>query len=243
MANRVLRDWTASDTIDKLSADAEVFFTRLIMKADDFGRFHAHPKLLIAALFPLKNIQPATISKWRDECAAAGLFNIYAVEGKLFLEIRNFGQRLRNMNSRFPDPVSELARHRDECDTADNTPSIDSNSPHVAARNGNGNGNGSAAPDCFHDNATAHSWIMNNYTDVGAAKKILSNLGWRSVTDVDIGALLYHFLEGLKDIQDRPTQDVRQHFSHWLQKKPINDLTKLSLTIQAEYARRGQGSG
>jgi hypothetical protein len=93
------------------------------------------------------------------------------------------------------------------------------------------------------DAADAFKFIISNYEDTEPAKKILRNMGWMSVVDADIGALLHHFLEGQKDITTRPKQDLRQHFSNWLQKRPINELTKISLTIQTNHARRGQGSG
>ncbi len=103
MANRILRDWTDSENIDKLSFHAEVFFTRLFMKADDYGCFHANPKLLKAALFPLKDIRETDISRWTAECSSAGLIALYEVDEKRYMEIINFGQRLRTMNRRFPE--------------------------------------------------------------------------------------------------------------------------------------------
>lgn len=104
MANRILRDWTASEAMDSLSADAEVFFTRLIMKADDYGSFYSNTKLIKAALFPLKEYKDTAISKWVNECIDAGLLFSYTVDGKEYLRIVNFGQRLRNMRSTFPQP-------------------------------------------------------------------------------------------------------------------------------------------
>lgn len=106
MANRVLRDWTMSERIDLLSAEAEVFFTRLIMKADDYGRYHANPKLLKAALFPLKNTSESEIEKWLIECSSIKVINLYESDGKKYLQIDDFGQRLRQMNSKFPEPKS-----------------------------------------------------------------------------------------------------------------------------------------
>jgi len=103
MPNRVLRDWTTSETIDKLSLGAEVFFTRLIMKADDYGNYTANTKLLKAALFPLREHNDAQIEVWVDECLEAGVVKKYNVSGKVFLNIPNFGQRLRAMKSQFPD--------------------------------------------------------------------------------------------------------------------------------------------
>lgn len=106
MANRILRDWTFSENIDLLSYEAESFFTRLIMKADDYGRFHATEKLLKAALYPLRDVPLKTIAKMLTECVNVGVVFCYEVNGKLYLEIPNFGQRLRQMNSRFPEPLT-----------------------------------------------------------------------------------------------------------------------------------------
>ena len=65
MPSRILRDWTDSLRFDGLSAEAERLFTRLIMKADDYGRFHADPRLLRAGCFPLSEnlrmINPASL--------------------------------------------------------------------------------------------------------------------------------------------------------------------------------------
>lgn len=107
---RLIRDWTTSDTMDKLSAGAEVFFTRLIMKADDFGGFYAHPKLIKSALFPLKEYSDGTIKNWVDECITVGLIIKYKAEGKEYIHIKDFGQRLRNMRNAFPKPPEDLLR-------------------------------------------------------------------------------------------------------------------------------------
>lgn len=109
MPNRILRDWTDSTTIDKLSASAEIFFVRLIMKADDYGCFHANSRLLLINLFPWKiqDIKEEDIEAWLKECATAGLIEVYEVDGKRFLMIREFNQTLRTKNRKFPPPPSE----------------------------------------------------------------------------------------------------------------------------------------
>ena len=118
MANRVLRDWTDSERIDLLSPEAERMFVRLMMKADDFGYYHANTKLLMSALFPLKigTISPNVIEAWLDELVKVELVTLYEVENRKYLKINNFGQRLRKMVSKFPQLVST-------------SPSIDSNPP------------------------------------------------------------------------------------------------------------------
>jgi hypothetical protein len=104
MPNRVLRDWTASETIDQLSEQAELLFVRLIMKADDHGCFYGNPKLLKGSLFPLKAYTENQILQWRDELVRAGVIVLYSVEGKFYVKIKQFNQRLRLMQSKFPQP-------------------------------------------------------------------------------------------------------------------------------------------
>jgi hypothetical protein len=110
----MLRDWTDSDKVDPLSAESERFFVRLIMKADDYGRYHGECKRLKAFLFPLKpQIRDTDISLWIAECVKAGLIRRYEDGQRAFLEIANFGQRLRTMKSVFPTPSDTKLRTDD----------------------------------------------------------------------------------------------------------------------------------
>ena len=112
MPERMLRDWTDSEAVDKISWQAECLFVRLIMKADDYGRYHGNPKLLRSLLFPLKDgLRDADISRWIAECETAGLLRVYTdkVSGKPFIEIRKYGQRLRTKKARFPDENGNLS--------------------------------------------------------------------------------------------------------------------------------------
>lgn len=102
---RMIRDWTDSEKVDQLSSQAEVFFIRLCMKADDYGSFHGNPKLVKASLYPLRSdsLREADITRWMAECQKAGLLFFYQADSKPFVRIMNFGQRLRNKKKRFPD--------------------------------------------------------------------------------------------------------------------------------------------
>jgi hypothetical protein len=106
MPNRIIRDWTNSTKIEQLTVHAERLFTRLIMKADDYGFFHANPKLLKPLLFPLliDQIREADISRWTAECEKAGLIVLYEIESKQYLQIVDFNQRLRIKSAKFPAP-------------------------------------------------------------------------------------------------------------------------------------------
>lgn len=110
MANRILRDTTDSETVNSLTWQAEVLFYRLMMKADDFGSFHGNVKLIKSACFPLRSdvIREADISRWITECEKTGLLVIYESSGKQYLNILNFGQRLRKMKGKFPEPPPSI---------------------------------------------------------------------------------------------------------------------------------------
>ena len=112
MPNRIIRDgWVESEQIGRLTADAERFFLRLCLRADDFGRYHANPSLLRSNLFPLKDdIRSTDITLWVAVCAKAGLIICYEVDSKPFLEILKFNQRTRAQVSKFP-PTPEAAGH------------------------------------------------------------------------------------------------------------------------------------
>jgi len=108
MPNRILRDWTDSEKVCQLDANAERFFTRLIMKADDYGCYYAHTSLLKANLFPLllNEVREADISRWMAACQKAGLIVLYEINGKRYLQIKEFKQRLDKARAKFPMPVS-----------------------------------------------------------------------------------------------------------------------------------------
>lgn len=109
-SRRMLRDCTDSDKVNILSANAEVLFYRLMMKADDYGSFHANPKLIKAFCFPLRleTVREADITRWTDELQKAGVIVIYTDAGKSYLRILNFGQRLRNKRNVFPQCPDHL---------------------------------------------------------------------------------------------------------------------------------------
>lgn len=95
-----------SDSVNKLSWPQEVFYRRLMSIVDDFGLFEARPDKIRARLYPLKLdiVSESDIVKWMNDCSEAGLIRLYTVEGKEYLELLNFGQRLRKKTSEFPFP-------------------------------------------------------------------------------------------------------------------------------------------
>lgn len=104
--------WIDSHKIDALDANAERFFLRLCLKADDFGRFHGSPQALRTMLFPLKeDMRSADIPRLLQQCEQAGLVRCYVIDGRNYVEIENFDQRLRAKNSKFPPPPDTCPTH------------------------------------------------------------------------------------------------------------------------------------
>ena len=102
----MLRDWTASDKMNSVCVHTERFFTRLIMKVDDYGSFHADTRLLKANLYPLllDNIREADLLRWMAACQKAELIVLYEVNNKKYLQIVDFGQRLDRAKAKYPKP-------------------------------------------------------------------------------------------------------------------------------------------
>ena len=107
MPNRMLRDWTDSLKFEAMPAETERLFVRLIMKADDYGRFHADPRLARAACYPLEDCTTAKVKDGLTDLAKRGLIYTYTVDDRPYLAIVNYGQRLKQSRPKFPQPDGE----------------------------------------------------------------------------------------------------------------------------------------
>lgn len=203
MPSRVLRDITDSERVELLSANAEVLMYRIFMKADDFGSFHANPKLIKSALFPLKdNVRETDISHWMDELLKAGLIAVYQVGTKQYLRVVNFGQRLRNMRNAFPHPDTgsqQLA-------------AIRSNSPPETKRN---------------DTETNKEINKEKFLWTEAKKSFLADEQWeynflsdKKISREYFKKLLKEFIKLIEDGEDlKSVRELRKHFTNWFNKK------------------------
>jgi hypothetical protein len=109
MPDRIVRSGIlTSEAVCRLSWAAEVFSRRLHRLVDDFGRYDARPAILRVHAYPLQidKVSEADIGKWMQETAEAGLVSQYHVDGKPFLVVEKFGQRLRAKTSKWPHPPS-----------------------------------------------------------------------------------------------------------------------------------------
>lgn len=112
MPNRILKDSVCtSDNIDMLSAEEEVFWYRLIVQCDDYGRMDARPAILRARCYPLRldTVGEQDISTWLASLQRAGLIRIYTVNDKPYLQISTWDkhQQVRAKRSKYPPMISD----------------------------------------------------------------------------------------------------------------------------------------
>lgn len=109
MPNRLIKESICtSEDLDKLSAGAEILFYRLIVQADDFGRYFGNPSIVKSNCFPLKDekIHSAQVDSWLDELEKAGLITRYSVDGRKYVFFCKWDkhQNRRAKESKFPAP-------------------------------------------------------------------------------------------------------------------------------------------
>lgn len=112
MPNRIIKESICtSDSIDGLGWFEEVFFYRLIVNVDDYGRFDARPAILKARLFPLKDITIKQVENALIKLSTAGMVLVYTYDCKPFLQLCAWSkhQQIRNHKSKFPEPAKECS--------------------------------------------------------------------------------------------------------------------------------------
>lgn len=105
MPNRIIKESVcSSDAIDNLSWMQEVFFYRLIVSCDDFGRMDARLPMLKAKLFPLKSVTESQIGDCLAKLSKEGLVFLYEYDGKPYLQLLSWErhQSIRNKRSKYP---------------------------------------------------------------------------------------------------------------------------------------------
>jgi len=113
MPDRVIREGIIeSERVNNLTFGAEVFYRRLLNKADDYGCYLGTPKLLRGKLFAMQlhRVFDSHVEKWLTEVVAQKLVAIYEVEGKPYVYIFRYGQRLRQKRRKFPEPPESLLK-------------------------------------------------------------------------------------------------------------------------------------
>lgn len=109
MPSRLLREGILdSEAVNSLSAEAEVFYRRLMSVVDDFGRFDGRVSVLRSRLYPLQleKVREANLERWIAECVKARLVRLYSHNGKQYITFFKLGPA-RARESKFPPPPDE----------------------------------------------------------------------------------------------------------------------------------------
>lgn len=105
MPNRYVREgWLGSERILAAGELAEVLFLRLLLKADDFGRFDGRMTFICRSCWPNGGPGEEDVTNRMQALVAENLVIPYEVDGKPFIYIPNFKQRTRSGKSKYPDP-------------------------------------------------------------------------------------------------------------------------------------------
>lgn len=110
MPNRIVRESIVrSRRVNSLAWSAEVFYRRLLNVVDDYGLYYADSGILRADLYPrkLSQVTESNVTKWKAECAQAGLVSLYQVDGEQYLMVHNVDAP-RAKKSRFPIPNDDM---------------------------------------------------------------------------------------------------------------------------------------
>lgn len=107
--NRIIKESICtSDTLDKLTAEEERLFYRLLVQADDFGRFDGRAAVVLAGCFPLRahEIGVDQVEAWLQKLVDVDLIRFYWVDGRRYLYFTTWNkhQQKRAKYSKFPDP-------------------------------------------------------------------------------------------------------------------------------------------
>lgn len=112
MPNRIVREAIlSSEKVSSLGWAEEVLYRRLMSIVDDYGRHEANPKLLRSKCYPMQidDVTVDQVAKWLNSCHKADVLQVYQVDGKMYLQINNFGQQQRSA-SKCPAPDSNCSQ-------------------------------------------------------------------------------------------------------------------------------------
>lgn len=115
MPNRILKESICrSDQINELSLFEEVLFYRLMVNADDYGRFDGRISIIKNTLFPLKDgLRADQIEKAIKNLSSKELVECYTVAGKPFVRLTGWDrhQAIRAKKSKYPSPEDANNAH------------------------------------------------------------------------------------------------------------------------------------
>lgn len=128
MPQRFLRPGiTTSKNFNSCGWISQVFYIRLLTLVDDFGRYEADRRLLRSHAFPIgdekgDDVELTTIDNICAQMSANKLVQFYVVEGKEYLQVLRWQERVRASHSKFPEPCGHLTTFDNKCSPPSSSP-------------------------------------------------------------------------------------------------------------------------
>lgn len=113
-----------SQTIAQLDMFQEIFLYRLIASCDDFGRYHADTRLLLAFLFPLRReVTEQMVEAAIEKLCELHVIALYRANGAMYLEMVNWTnyQKIKSPKPGVPGPESEISEALETSETSEIT--------------------------------------------------------------------------------------------------------------------------
>lgn len=107
MPNRIISDRICrSEDYNALTPHERDLFIRLLVCADDYGRFDGRTSVIKGIAYPLIAITEKQIGEGLTNLSKAGIIDLYVVEGKSYLCFTNWDryQQVRAKKSKYPAP-------------------------------------------------------------------------------------------------------------------------------------------
>jgi hypothetical protein len=120
--NRIVREgFLDSEGINNLTESAECFYHRLLLAADDAGRYDGRLDVIRSKLYPVatRKVSVSDVDKAIRECVGQRLLLTYEYLGKPFLQITKWARCGNSVNSRYPDQHGQFRIEFTTLDTRD----------------------------------------------------------------------------------------------------------------------------
>ncbi|HEX2953770.1 MAG TPA: hypothetical protein VHR47_07275 [Bacillota bacterium] len=222
MPNRILKESICtSESLVGLTPRAEVFFYRLIVNCDDYGRMDARTAILRSKCFPLmmEAVTIREIEAWLRELVGAGLIRCYQWADRPYLELMTWGkhQKIRAKRSKYPGPDGEETMPETAVDICGHLPSDADRS----SRNPNPDLNPNSNP-----NLKQISLSQSNPAAGRLERVTLSAEEYRKLVDRYGERRTERMVERLADYKERTGRVYRSDYRailNWVAKKVIDE--------------------
>ena len=109
MPDRIIRDeLLTSERYWNVSDEAKLLYIHLLISADDTARYTGKNFSLRTRCFPSRAMESTRMETLLSELVDQDLIRLYEVDKERFVFIPRFKQRLRFVNSKYPEPPNQI---------------------------------------------------------------------------------------------------------------------------------------